>query len=314
MENRVGKVDYPQTPNLLSSVFTYNGLRQRVGKQDSSGLSKYVMDGDSPGSDVLADGRAVYTPGLSERRGGATNFLKLDDAGNRRGQATAGFGSAAYRTADAFGNTVSQSGAISGPFGFEADAQYQTDNDSGLTLVGNRYYDAAVGRFIQPDPSGAEDNEYAYADNNPLSNDDPDGLQTVKPINGQQHRKLRRRKHGHKKDTTKNILDQMGKSINAIDKSMKEMDKSMDEDIKKIDDMRRRVAKAPKKEDSSHPPPVPSGFGSVWTGDHWIIAPIGSTVTLSDGTRVTVGPGNPPPPPTPTKTPDKTMPKPGKKK
>ncbi len=175
-ENRVGKIDYPNTPALPTSQFAYNGLRQRTSKQDSSGLLKYVMDGTVPGSDVLSDGQAVYTPGIGERRGGVTRLYKFDDAGNLRAQVGYGYNAPAFLTQDAFGNTVQQAGTLTGPFGFEADAQYQTDADSGLTLVGNRYYDSAVGRFIQPDPSGQEENEYAYAKNNPISFNDRSGL------------------------------------------------------------------------------------------------------------------------------------------
>ncbi len=125
-ENRVGAIAYP---NLPTSQFTYNGLRQRTSKQESSGLLKYVMDGTAPGSDVLSDGQAVYTPGVGERRNNVTRYLKLDDAGNLRGQVGFGYGSPAFLTQDAFGNTVQQAETLAGPFGFEADAQYQTDND-----------------------------------------------------------------------------------------------------------------------------------------------------------------------------------------
>ncbi len=43
-------------------------------------------------------------------------------------------------------------------------------------LLGHRYYDASVGRFISEDPIQAGDNWYAYCDNNPLKAIDPSGL------------------------------------------------------------------------------------------------------------------------------------------
>jgi RHS repeat-associated protein len=55
-------------------------------------------------------------------------------------------------------------------------SQYQTDNDSRLQLLGHRYYDASVGRFISSDPAQSGDNWYAYCDNNPLAAVDPSGL------------------------------------------------------------------------------------------------------------------------------------------
>ena len=133
---------------------------------------------------MLYDGRTVYTPGVSEQTNGVRTLWLVDALGNARKP----FGAAAaLRSYDAFGQVVSQTSANSSPFGFAADAGYQTDSDSGLTLVGNRYYDAAIGRFLQPDPSGQEENDYAYAANNPLSNDDPDGLQN-KPGKGAEHK------------------------------------------------------------------------------------------------------------------------------
>ncbi len=128
--------------------------------------------------------------------------MQLDKSNNLRGQVGFGYGAPAFLTQDAFGNTVQQAGTLSGPFGFEADAQYQTDNDSGLTLVGNRYYDSAVGRFLQPDPSGQEENEYAYASNNPLSFNDPDGL-TNGPNKNQHPGKTGTRKGKGKKGKAK---------------------------------------------------------------------------------------------------------------
>ena len=135
---------------------------------------------------MLTDGQAIYTPGVSENRGGVSHFNNLDALGHLRGQTNAAKTLTDTLTSDAFGQTVLRTGTNPLPFGFEADAQYQSDADSGLTLVGNRYYDPAIGRFLQPDPSGQEDNDYAYAANNPLSNNDRNGLVTSPQLPGQQ--------------------------------------------------------------------------------------------------------------------------------
>ena len=55
-----------------------------------------------------------------------------------------------------------------------AGAQY--DIETGLYKMGHRYYDPSTGRFTQPDPSGAENNQFAYAANNPINYTDPTGL------------------------------------------------------------------------------------------------------------------------------------------
>ena len=48
----------------------------------------------------------------------------------------------------------------------------------GLLHMGARHYSPALGRFLQPDPSAAEANLYAYAANSPVSRSDPSGLDT----------------------------------------------------------------------------------------------------------------------------------------
>lgn len=59
------------------------------------------------------------------------------------------------------------------------------DSGSSLTLMGARYYDAAIGRFVSPDPvfqskdGSAGFNRYQYAANNPLTLTDPSGKAEV---------------------------------------------------------------------------------------------------------------------------------------
>jgi RHS repeat-associated protein len=63
------------------------------------------------------------------------------------------------------------------PFQFVGKAGYYNDNDSGMNLLGHRYYMSALGRFLTQDPSGHEAglNLYQYADDNPLVHVDPSG-------------------------------------------------------------------------------------------------------------------------------------------
>jgi len=50
------------------------------------------------------------------------------------------------------------------------------DATTGVTKFGAGYYDPNTGRFTQPDPSGREHNPYAYAGNNPITHNEPTGL------------------------------------------------------------------------------------------------------------------------------------------
>ena len=171
-ENRVTGITYPSS---ATNSFAYNGLGLRVSKNDSAGAFAYVCDGTAAASAVLKDGAATYTPGLSERRGSTSKFTHKDALGSTRGITDASQSVTDSILFDAFGMTVSRTGTTPTPFGFVGGAQYQTDADSGLMLLGHRYYDSSIGRFISEDPIQAGENWYAYCENNPLVRADPKG-------------------------------------------------------------------------------------------------------------------------------------------
>jgi len=173
-----------------------NGVKASVQlpfRVDSPGTANYLCDSTTPASAVLKDGAAVYTPGLSERRGTTSKFYHGDALGSTRGITNSSQAVTDTVLYDGFGMTVSRTGTTPTPFGFVGKGQYQTDSDSGLMLLGHRYYDASVGRFISSDPAQAGDNWYAYCDNNPLTETDSQGLNgwlddigdaLNKPLNG----------------------------------------------------------------------------------------------------------------------------------
>ncbi|KXK15840.1 MAG: RHS repeat-associated core domain-containing protein [Fimbriimonadaceae bacterium] len=71
---------------------------------------------------------------------------------------------------------TSSSGTWSGPFAYGGPYGYQSDPDSGLKLLGHRYYDPSTGRFLTRDPVKDGRNWYSYFENNPLKWADPEGL------------------------------------------------------------------------------------------------------------------------------------------
>ncbi|MCW3099802.1 MAG: repeat-containing protein [Chthonomonadaceae bacterium] len=178
-ENRVVGITYPSS---ATNSFAYNGEDLRMQKVDSAGTANYLCDGTTPASAVLKDGSAVYTPGLSEHRGTTSKFYHGDALGSTRGITNSSQAVTDTVLYDGFGMTVSRTGTTPTPFGFVGKGQYQTDNDSGLILLGHRYYDASVGRFISSDPAKAGTNWYAYCDNNPLKKTDPLGLKPPSPL------------------------------------------------------------------------------------------------------------------------------------
>ena len=60
----------------------------------------------------------------------------------------------------------------------------ELDDESGLNYYGARYYDSEVGRFVSVDPLADGMNRYVYVGNNPLSNVDPDGAESIAAIMG----------------------------------------------------------------------------------------------------------------------------------
>ncbi|MBV6459711.1 MAG: hypothetical protein HONBIEJF_02863 [Fimbriimonadaceae bacterium] len=61
------------------------------------------------------------------------------------------------------------------PFGYGGAFGYQSEPDSGLQLLGHRYYDPSAGRFLSRDKARDGGNWYAYCGNSPLTNADPTG-------------------------------------------------------------------------------------------------------------------------------------------
>ena len=159
----------------------------RLSKTDGGVGYAYLCDGVSPASPVLSDGQLSFTPGLSQTLGTpngsggmsyASHFYAEDGLGNLRGMSDGGGqGFPDAYNWDGFGQLIGRAGGTSTPFGYGEASGYQTDGDSGLRLLGHRYYDSRTGRFISQDPAGDGDNWYAYCDNDPVSAADPTGLQ-----------------------------------------------------------------------------------------------------------------------------------------
>ena len=180
-ENRVTQLTYS---NSSTNTFTYNAANLRLKKVDSTGTQNYITDGVSPASPVLQDSGATYTPGISERRGGASKYQHGDLTGNSRALSDSSQAVSDSWVYDGFGMVANRTGTTATPFGYGGGEQYQSDAQSGLMLLGNRYYDSSVGRFISRDPAKSGSNWFAYCDNNPLNSSDPTGLMAISDDGG----------------------------------------------------------------------------------------------------------------------------------
>lgn len=92
----------------------------------------------------------------------------------------------AYRY-DAYGNLSAQAGPDQTSVKFAGAHGYESDGPMGFMLLGHRYYDPAVGRFLNPDPIGFAGglNLYDYCGGNPVGFVDPSGLAPDPPKPGE---------------------------------------------------------------------------------------------------------------------------------
>ena len=115
-------------------------------------------------------------------------FVHFDMLGTTRMQTDDPGGAIASAAAyTAFGEVAATSGTNQTRYGYVGSWGYQNDglanpsNDIGMLHVGARYYDPAVGRFVQRDPISLAGgiNVYAYASAIPTILIDPEGLNSL---------------------------------------------------------------------------------------------------------------------------------------
>jgi RHS repeat-associated protein len=134
----------------------------------------------SYGAGLLHDeaGNTVYTPGVSQRKEGADAYFHSDWIGSTRylTNSTGLTAPTAYRY-DAYGRLSAQAGPDVSSSKFAGGHGYESDAPGGLQLLGSRYYDPAVGRFLSPDKLGFAGglNLFAYCGGDPVNAVDPNG-------------------------------------------------------------------------------------------------------------------------------------------
>jgi RHS repeat-associated protein len=114
--------------------------------------------------------------------GGTITYLHHDQAGSIR-LLTGSTGTVTGKCSYSAYGTPTCEGTSTTPLGY--DAQY-TSSDTGLVYLRNRIYDPATAQSLTMDPLTALTGEpYTYADDNPLNEIDPSGLEAIPiPIEG----------------------------------------------------------------------------------------------------------------------------------
>ena len=139
------------------------------------------MDTTSSGSTVTRNGLGARGIDRIERvnsSGTTVGYPLYDGHGNMvatLAKAATSYSLGDQRAYDAWG--VIRQGATSGdPKGrYRANLGHVEDDESGLTYMRERYYEAASGRFVSEDPGRDGWNWLTYCSNNPVNLSDPSG-------------------------------------------------------------------------------------------------------------------------------------------
>jgi len=164
--------------------FTLNCDGLRAWKQDASGKTYYLYDGDEPVYEMNSEGTVtatnVFAPdGLVARQSGTGwtyyTFDAQGDVSQRLDSSQSVISSSTY---DAFGAETTTGTTPTDCFGYNAQSGYLFDRDTGLYLCQHRYYDPSSGRWVTRDPIGYGGGIglYAYCGNGPVGWVDAAGL------------------------------------------------------------------------------------------------------------------------------------------
>ncbi|HXN53633.1 MAG TPA: RHS repeat-associated core domain-containing protein [Candidatus Acidoferrum sp.] len=180
-ENRLSSVTLPSTGGTVT--FAYDPFGRRIKKVTSTTTSIFAYDGDNLVEETNSSGAAVarYSQGLhtdeplAMLRSGATSYYQADGLDSVTSLSNAAGALAQTYTFDSFGKQTASSGSLTNPFQYTSR---EFDVETNLQFSRNRYYDPATGRFLSEDPIGFDGggNFYAYGQNSPINESDPDGL------------------------------------------------------------------------------------------------------------------------------------------
>ncbi|MEU0671283.1 polymorphic toxin-type HINT domain-containing protein [Streptomyces sp. NPDC006172] len=207
VEGHLEKVTQGAGDEAKSTSYVYDAGGNRLIRRDPNGTTLYLLGTevqlDKAGNVVKGTRHYQHPAGPTMVRtaeGGrlTTAYLLSDHNGTATVAVEAATGAVTRRAFTPFGEARGQKPSMwPGEKGFVGGT---TDESTGLTHLGAREYDPAIGRFISVDPmmDTAESqtmNPYAYANNSPITYSDPSGKFWLPPLLFQTIVKLYKQAH-----------------------------------------------------------------------------------------------------------------------
>jgi RHS repeat-associated protein len=169
------------TVSGATESYIYDGDGRRFSRQIGAGTPiRYVSDSVGDLAATLDDGsrKYVYGLGLAYAVSGASiEIYHTDNLGSTRALTDGAGATVATYKSDDWGRSTGGTGSSTQPFAYTG----QPRDQSGLTYLRTRYYDADLGRFLSRDTwpgvpgSSQTQNRFAYVSNNPTTERDPSG-------------------------------------------------------------------------------------------------------------------------------------------
>jgi RHS repeat-associated protein len=185
--NTQGKLaQLDQTGQASPTKYVYDADGNLLIRRDAAGSELFLGDeeitlktGDTTASGIRYISLAGQTVAAHSSDGSLT-YIVSDRQGTGQLQIDANNQTITRRQYLPFGGTRTANSGWVGDRGFVGGQQ---DDTTGLTNLGAREYDATTGRFLTPDPllvPGDPEswNAYSYADNSPVTLEDPAGTRT----------------------------------------------------------------------------------------------------------------------------------------
>jgi len=164
------------TPAAGTTQFTYGGFGERLKKSSPSAISLYPLGDDYEITNgVVTKYISVGGLGVIAKRVGPTTFWHhTDRLGSIQAVTSAAGIEVQRRTYAPYGDRIHNSSTHAESRGYID----QRADETGFIYLHARYYDPALGIFLNPDPIGAAGglNEYGYALGDPVNGTDRSGL------------------------------------------------------------------------------------------------------------------------------------------